>query len=91
MDTGGTKPPPSKSNGELPSDAEEGDAEEGNAKEETVTDNTVKWLHKPDCKPEQIIRFGSFDDVKDDDEEINLEAKDVSQLIVAEPLQQVDT
>ena len=85
MDTGGTKLPPSKPNGELPSDAERGNAEEA-----TVTDYTVEQLHKPECKPEQIIRFGSFDDVEDDDE-IDLEAKDVSQLIVAEPLQQVDT
>ena len=82
---GGLSCPPSKPHGELPSDAEEGDTEEV-----TVTNDTVEWLHKPDCKPEQIIRFSSFDDVEDDDE-IDFEAKDVSQLIVAELLQQVDT
>ena len=43
----------------------------------------TELLPKPQCKPEQIVRFSSFDDVEDDDE---LDLEDVSLLPVQLPL-----
>ena len=43
----------------------------------------IELLPKPQCKPEQIIHFSSFDDVEDDDE---LDLEDVSLLPVQLPL-----
>ena len=43
----------------------------------------IKLLPKPQCKPEQIIHFSSFDDVEDDDE---LDLEDISLLPAPMPL-----
>ena len=43
----------------------------------------IEPLPKPECKPEQIVHFSSFDDVEDDDE---LDLEDISLVPVQMPL-----